>query len=108
MRASYRKGAEAVAERSHYLVGEAVSGFPNEEKDHVEQDHSGSRLGAGGRLRRSGVRCSDDLWTRHGAVRQLRHLDRPVLRLTHLQARRRPAATAGHLRRWAEFFWLLH
>jgi hypothetical protein len=46
MSANHRKRAEAVAELDHYLVGEAIPGFSNEEKDHVDQNHSGSRLGA--------------------------------------------------------------
>ena len=52
-----------------------------EENDHV-QDCFSPRFRDGRHLRRSGVCCSHDLRTQHNAVRQLRHLDRSILRLT--------------------------
>jgi len=64
-----------------------------EENDHV-QDCFGPRFRDGGHLRRSGVCCSHDLRTQHNAVRQLRHLDRPILRLTRDESGQTPGIGA--------------
>ena len=66
---------------------------PYEENDHV-QDCFGPRFCVGRHLRRSGVCCSHDLRTQHNAVRQLRHLDRPILRLTRDESGQTPGTGA--------------
>ena len=63
--------------RSHFWL-------PHKENDHVEQDHSGSCVRVRRQRRRSGVRRSQNVRVRHDAVRQLGHLDRPLLRLGHI------------------------
>jgi hypothetical protein len=88
---NHRKPANPSGARNHYFTGEPIPA-PYEENDHV-QDCFGPRFRDGRHLRRSGVCCSHDLRTQHNAVRQLRHLDRPILRLTRDESvkRRAPA-----------------
>ncbi len=90
--ANHRKPANPSAPRDHYLIGRPVPA-PYEENDHV-QDCFGPRFRDGRHLRRSGVCGSHDLRTQHNAVRQLRHLDRPILRLTRDES----GSNAGHRR----------
>ena len=90
--ANHRKPANPSAPRDHYLIGRPVPA-PYEENDHV-QDCFGPRFRDGRHLRRSGVCCSHDLRTQHNAVRQLRHLDRPILRLTRDESGQPPGTGA--------------
>ena len=106
-RADWRKSAPITASppirlaaRDHYLTGGPIPA-PYEENDHV-QDCFGPRFRDGRHLRRSGVCCSHDLRTQHNAVRQLRHLDRPILRLTRDESGQTPGTGAAPTSRKSE------
>jgi hypothetical protein len=76
-----QRGNKRSAPRS--TPAEVASGFDTRRNDHVDKDHSGARVRIRCHLRRSGVRSTKDLRPQHDAIRQLGHLDRPVLRLDH-------------------------
>ena len=97
---NHRKPGNPSAPRDHYFVGEPVPA-PYEENDHV-QDCFGPRFRDGRHLRRSGVCGSHDLRTQHNAVRQLRHLDRPILRLTRDESGQTPGTGAAPTSRKSE------
>jgi hypothetical protein len=89
--ANHRIPGKTLAALGHYLASQTIpissdevtSGI-HKENDHVDQDYPGSRARVRHHLRRSGVRWSKNLRVQHDAVRQLGHLDRPLLRLIHV------------------------
>jgi hypothetical protein len=97
---NHRKPANPPGARNHYLTGGPIPA-PFEENDHV-QDCFGPRFRDGRHLRRSGVCCSHDLRIQHNAVRQLRHLDRPILRLTRDESGQTPGTGAAPTSRKSE------